>query len=842
MSLLDLISGSVSAASPTTQLDPETAFWNELQRNLESILESKGKYTPKEYTDLYTRISTRLNHAIEMGSSYGSSSSSSSNSKTSIASDKRGIGASSGNSSSIMTASQRGSQLYYWLTNFMTGHLQKLAKKVLEYTEVEALKFYISEWEKYMFAAKLVRGVFLPLQRQWLVGEKRCNSNFSFVQETMEQLWYFYLFKPVSDQIMSNVIKLVSKKRAGMSIEDNFIAALAYAFSQLKPENTPEAYARYRENLGTYLLFIEGPYVQAAVRHVQAAVSHIKRQDNVCEYLRTIDTLMQREEMWGSQLLLPESSVVLSCMLNKHFIDDRIEYIVRELPQVFMSNSKDDLRLAYRLLDRVRDLGHLSPLSRAFGHHVHRDIVSVSPAPTVTEGIKSAETNAAYTSSFIDTILDTMDAHRQLLAECFESNSDFAESMTRGFRQVINSKDLRDRCQSVPMKLLAEYFHQVARASSGDARQAGASSVDPEATIKDKLQRAIKLYEFAKGKDNFLSHYALHLARRLLLEQTVSLELERSIVAMIGLLGGMEMTVKLKEMLTDIDTSEDMSRGFSQAVAMDPSVSVSDVNVKVLKTASWPAAIQSESSEWTTPPPQLAHICAMFSSAYNARHSASDQQRQRSADAKRKLRWLWEYSKCSVQFFFPHSTGRVAKSGYTFVLNTFQLAILMLFTETSGLGANYNSPTGPVFTPEQICSATNIAVDIVKAELTIFARAGILVRLPASNTFRLNHKFNSKRLRIDISAIKRVRRAKEEDRVTKNTVNDRLSYLKADIARYMKARKTMTYRQLFEEVASSRSRIFEVTRHEFKKALDSAIEMDIVKRHDEDFNKLLYVS
>ncbi|KAJ1814832.1 ubiquitin ligase (cullin) of SCF [Coemansia sp. RSA 2598] len=706
---------------------------------------------------------------------------------------------------------------------------------------VSILRFYAEEWEKYIFAAKLVRGMFLSLQRQYLEGEKRCNNNYCFVQETLEQLWYLYLFKPGSSHIVRNVVFLVDKKRNGYAIEDNFVLMLANAFSRLKPENTREAYVPYRENLGVYLRFFEGPYVRAAVSYVRARTSHLCESENVREYISAVDRLIRTEEIYGQDFLLPESKVVLSCFLNKHFIDDKIQYIVDGLQQLFASGDKSDLQLTYKLLDRVSSLGHLQPLSRAFGEHVFDEIVRLSPAPTEVgkKGASSAETQAAYTSSFIDAILDTMDAQAQLLAECFASNEQFAASMNEAFRRAINSDDIVDRCKSIPLKHLAQYFHQVASTNQKAAKVADVSGVNIETVIKEKLERAIKMYGLGKHKDAFLKLYALHLARRLLLEQSVSLELERTLVLKIDKLSAMAMTVKLKNMLVDIETSQDMSRSFSQAVAADKSVSVSDVHIKVLKTTTWPSPIQSGSSNWATPPPQLAQICSMFANAYNARYNSEDRDRMKGKGIKRKLRWLWEYSKCSVQFFFPHSTGRVAKTGYTFILNTFQLAILMLFTESSGLGTGYSSRKGPVFTKAQICNATNIYPEVVDAELAIFVRARILVQLALSGAYQLNDKFNSKRLRIDISAIKKTRRAKEEAKVSENTARDRHEYLKADITRCMKAKRTMTYCDLFEAVGRKREDYFCVTRGEFKKALDVVIDAELISRATDATNRFI---
>ncbi|KAJ2702356.1 ubiquitin ligase (cullin) of SCF [Coemansia sp. IMI 203386] len=550
---------------------------------------------------------------------------------------------------------------------------------------------------------------------------------------------------------------------------------------QLQPKNILKAYMLHRESLGMYLRFFKKLYLQAVLGHIQMETSRLHGCKLMCGYLKAVDKLISTEELWSDWLLLLQSGEQLAWVLNEWLINRHM--------------------------------------------HVFHEIINLSPVPTVTNARSSSstETLVTYTGSFIDMILDMMDVHRQLLTKFFDANTDFATLMTGGFHKVVNSNQLQEQCQSILMKLLVKYFYQAVRASGGSTRQAGALSIDLETMIKNQLGCAIKLYNtlcFALGQTPASGANCVAGTRR-----------------QCGINGrqldSMEMMIKLYKIFTDIDTSHNMSWSFSQAAAANSTVSVSDVNIKVLKMASWPAPILSKSSEWMLPP-QLAHICGMFADAYNARHSTRDQQHHGGgggSTAKRRLRWLWEYSKCSVQFFFPHSTGRVAKTGYTFVVNTFQLAILMLFTESGSLGTNYGARS----------ATTNIVSSIVHAELVIFAKARILVQLNDSYAYQLDDRFNSKRQRIDISAIKKQCRAKEEAKVTANTELDRRWYLMSDIAKFMKANRVMTYCELFEGVVSSRSKLFYFTSADIKAALEKVIDQGVVKRSEEDFNRLKYI-
>ncbi|KAJ1724918.1 ubiquitin ligase (cullin) of SCF [Coemansia erecta] len=803
-------------------LDSDIKLWNNLQVQLDGVLLKGKTMTPGDYINFYSGVSAQLSRPALRHR------------------DRQARNA----GSTALQMMDRGSRMYFWLTGYIIQSIQRLRQKMSAMEGTELLSYYVGQWKNFVFVSKLVKGIFQILDSQWIQMEIQYGSNYKPLSDTMVQLWYLQLFKPLSAHLTRSIINLIDMRRNGQTVEDNFIKNLVNAYYELRPESMPEVVSIYREPLGVYLKSFEGPYIQAAIRYIEEKTRHLLGKRDVCGYIKTISSLIEIEEQQGNVLLLPESETELRNMLNYSFIESSVDRIYSALPTIFDSGNRGDLKMVYSLLNRIQGLPRLAPMRRAFEDYIFRHIIDRSPEPTATNdktGV-SADTEAPYTSDFIDRILATMEQLEQLLSECFDENESFVDGKNNAFRKVINSPELRTRCKSVPMRLLAEYCNLTLRANNATARKAEASTTDPEMIITAEIRRILRLYKLSRSRDMFLNHYELHLARRLLNEQTVSLELERTIVTMISTTESMEITTKLKDMLTDIDTSHDLSRSFSLKIAEDRSVSVSDVYIKVLKEASWPSVIMAERGEWNRPPTQLAVICDRFMKAYNERHSAHDKGHSGRDTAKRRLRWMWEYSKCSIQFFFPHSTGRVARTGYTFVLNTYQLAILMLFTESSGLGSGYDSPTGPRFTLEQIRHSTGIDELYIKAELAIFYKARILIPVSANGRtlVQLNDKYNSKRLRVDISAIKRVRRAEEEEKVAKKTAEDRRWYLMIDISRNMKARKTMEFNELFLEVARGRAGMFEVTRDEFKDALEKVINRDIVKRGEDNDRKTLY--
>ncbi|KAJ2777906.1 ubiquitin ligase (cullin) of SCF, partial [Coemansia interrupta] len=538
----------------------DTELWNKLQMQLDGVLLKGETMTSVDYINFYSNVSAQLSRP---------------------ALRHRGRQARNAGNTALQMM-DRGSRMYFWLTGYIIQSIQRLRQQMSAMEGTELLKYYVEQWKNFVFVSKLVKGIFQTLDSQWIHMEIQYGSNYKPLSDTMVQLWYLQLFKPLSAHLTRNTINLIDMRRNGQTVEDNFIKNLFNAYYELRPESISEVNSVYREPLGVYLKSYEGPYVQSAIRYLEEKTRHLLGKKDVCGYIKAISSLIEVEEQQGNELLLPASEAELRNMLNYSFIESSVDRIYSALPTIFDSGNRSDLKMIYRLLDRIRGLPRLVPMRKAFEDYIFRHIIDKSPAPTVNHdkvGV-SADTEAPYTSEFIDRILATMEQLEQLLSECFDGNKSFVDGKELAFRKAVNSTELRNRCKSVPMRLLAEYCNLTLRANNATARKAEASSTDPEMTIMTEIRRVLRLYKLSKNRDEFLNHYELHLARRLLNEQTVSLELERTIVTMIGTTESMEITTKLKDMLTDIDTSHDMSRSFSLKIAEDKSVSVSDVYIK----------------------------------------------------------------------------------------------------------------------------------------------------------------------------------------------------------------------------------------------------------------------
>lgn len=162
------------------------------------------------------------------------------------------------------------------------------------------------------------------------------------------------------------------------------------------------------------------------------------------------------------------------------------------------------------------------------------------------------------------------------------------------------------------------------------------------------------------------------------------------------------------------------------------------------------------------------------------------------------------FPKRSLQFSFLNSTceieGKIGGKNYTFVVNTPQAAILLL----------YNEPTLLLngITPSDIISKLKITQEDLKTLIPPLLGSRIIIKTPENNNFKLNPKFgaNSKRIKV-------INNPKAEDLIRKEKIeDDRAFTIEANIVRIMKSEKRLSHNDLINKLLEQLE-IFKVKIH-----------------------------
>ncbi|KAJ2476026.1 ubiquitin ligase (cullin) of SCF, partial [Coemansia sp. RSA 2131] len=646
-------------------------------------------------------------------------------------------------------------RLYNWLISYMTKNIRDIKDKALVLSGTALLDFYITQWEYFQTTHMLISSLFLGVNQQWIERQCKQDPNYTCISSTLIQLWFFYLFRHLTTHVMSNVICLVNAERSGRAIDNTLIIRLYKSYVELKPEGVAKCNAEFRERLGAYICYYEIPYINAAVSYIDTKTHSLRTPENMRKYISVLSELFAQEDERSERYLRPNSLTPMRNKLNERFLRSEIGCIYQIADSIFATgNDNKGLCTIYALLSRFDDSDVLRQLLDKFVAQAKNTITRNCPEiQASTDG-----SMAMFAKSAVIYLADTLNTHLDMVATLFCNNSSFTDGLRHMFAAAVNTDEMHTRLGVKPARLAAEFCNIVLKNSKTRTDNLGSDSTQAAELM---LHKAMHVLHASHNKKLFFKFYQLHLTRRLLDNTSMSLDLEKTAIAMIY--KTVMMSVKhhenkkasdfdytleaaasqnsseAKQMITDIIVGAENSRNYTDQVSQVGF----DVDFKVLRGKTW-TSVNSNLNAKVVLPSQLLKVCDDYAKRYSAQHSS------------RQFNWLWAYSKATVQLKFPKSKGRYAQIGYTLVLNSYQVSILNLFTDPS----LYDG--GVVLSPQQICANIDIDADLAASELVTLTNARILQYTPDKTGICINQTFDSKQRYIDLSRIKPAQHKKEE--------------------------------------------------------------------------------
>lgn len=140
-----------------------------------------------------------------------------------------------------------------------------------------------------------------------------------------------------------------------------------------------------------------------------------------------------------------------------------------------------------------------------------------------------------------------------MVAKVFENDQNFISALDRSCSYVINFKPgQKPQCRSP--ELLAKYFDTLLKKSAKGAT---------DSEIEKKLTDCIIVFKYLDDKDIFQKFYSRMLAKRLIHQQSHSMDAEEMMINRLKQACGYEFTNKLHRMYTDIFLSSDLNNKFT---------------------------------------------------------------------------------------------------------------------------------------------------------------------------------------------------------------------------------------------------------------------------------------
>lgn len=608
------------------------------------------------------------------------------------------------------------------LKTYLSKHLAEIHEKSVSHVDEALLAYYIREWDRYTTAAKYINHLFRYLNRHWVKREIDEGKKDIYDVYTLHLVqWREELFSKVNVNVMAAVLTMVEKQRNGETIEQAQIKSVVDSFVSLGLDESDST----KPTLDVYRYHFEKPFLEATTTYYENESAQFVAENSVVEYMKKAEIRLEEEKArvglyLHPDIMTPLMKACLGVLVTGH------SSLLRDEFQILLDNDRqEDLARMYRLLARIVD--GLEPLRTKFEAHVRKSGLAAVEKVAL-------EGDSLEPKTYVDALLDIHTQYQNLVNDAFAGESEFVRSLDNACKEFVNRNKVCKTGSTRSPELLAKYSDALLKKSGKNAE---------EADLEAALTQIMTVFKYIEDKDVFQKFYSRMLAKRLVHSSSASEDAETSMISKLKEACGFEYTNKLQRMFQDIQISKDLNTTYNdwQAKAFDDDdiKKAVDSSYHVLGTGFWPL---TPPATQFMPPQEIVKTYQRFQTFYFDKHSG------------RKLTWLWNLCKGEMRANYIKS----AKIPYTFMVSTYQMAILLLFNDAD------------VVTYEDAYKATALSADWLDPSLGVFVKAKVLNVSPENakpepgTSYTLNYGFKSKRVKVNLNiAVKSEQKQEVED-------------------------------------------------------------------------------
>ena len=622
-----------------------------------------------------------------------------------------------------------GGDLYNNLRTYLKSHLEELYEKSKGHVDEALLTYYIREWDRYTTAAKYVNHLLGYLNRHWVKRELEEGKKDVYDVYTLHLVsWRQVFFDKVHTSVMDAVLKMVKKQRDGETIEQSQVKSIVDSFVSLGLDETDTT----KSTLDVYRFNFEKPFLDATQQYYEEESKQFVAQNPVVEYMKKAETRLQEEKdrvglYLHQDIMNPLMKTCLLVLVTGH------SALLRDEFQVLLdTDQQEDLARMYKLLSRIID--GLEPLRTKFEAHVRKSGLAA------VEKVAS-EGEAMEAKTYVDALLEVHAQYQQLVDNAFNGESEFVRSLDNACKEFVNRNKVCATGSTKSPELLAKYTDSLLKKSGKSAE---------EADLEASLIQIMTVFKYIEDKDVFQKFYSRMLAKRLVHSSSASEDAETSMIGKLKEACGYEYTNKLQRMFQDIQISADLNSSFkdwaNKMLGEEDYRKVVDSNYHILGTGFWPLTPPNTNF---IPPSDIVKTYERFQAFYFDKHNG------------RKLTWLWQLCKGEIKANYIKN----AKVPYTFMVSTYQMAILLLFNDSDTV------------TYDDMQRATALSAEYLDPSLGVFVKAKVLNPSPenakpeSGTSYSLNYNFKNKKIKVNLN-INVKSEAKQEVEDTHKTIEE----------------------------------------------------------------------
>ncbi|EGF77757.1 hypothetical protein BATDEDRAFT_13800 [Batrachochytrium dendrobatidis JAM81] len=699
-----------------------------------------------------------------------------------------------------LSANLIGADLYLELRRHIETHLQQTTDLAADLIDDAIINYYTKHWTKFTVSVTTLNHIFGYLNRHWV--KREIDEGHKTIYEIYILAlvsWRDHIFQRLQEKVIKAALKTITKQRNGETIDTGLLKTIVESCVSIGLDENDSR----KSTLDIYKIYFEAPFIDATESYYKAESEMFTTQNPITEYMKKAEIRLQEEEKRVEMYLHASTQKTLITTCETVLIKNHTGLIQDEFQALLDNDRVDDLSRMYSLLHRVPE--GLDRLRVIFEAHVRKQ--GLMAIEKVSE--KSANDSTDVDPKlYVDSLLSVHKKYADLVQVAFRGEAGFVASLDKACREFTNRNLVCKTSSSKSPELLARYCDSLLRKSNKMAE---------DTEFEELLSSVMTVFKYVEDKDVFQKFYSKHLAKRLVNGTSSSDDGELLMLTKLKDACGHEYTSKLQRMFTDMGVSKDLDDAFKEQMRRNHESEESlDFGALVLNTASWP--FQPPKSGLNIPDDLLKKY-ERFQRFYQSKHSG------------RKLTWLFQFCKGELKTNYT----RGSKTGYTFQVSTYQMAVLLL----------YNTAT--LYTLDELLGTTGVVKDVLLPTVGLLVKAKILLvqggALGApSSRYVLNEDFKSKKVRINVNLPIKTEQKAESDDTHRTIEEDRKLLIQAAIVRVMKTRKTLKHVTLVTEVIQQLQTRFKPQVSDIKKCIDILLEKEFIERADNQKDVFNYLA
>lgn len=697
-------------------------------------------------------------------------------------------------------------RLYNETKIFLEEHVGGLLEnRVKKGGDQSLLKSYHEAWNEFSQGINYLHMLYSYLNNQHIRKQKMSEAELTYGSlsiEHMEQMkeigelgldtWKRLVIDPLKSSLVRLLLDGIRHDRLGET-SGSTKATLFQSDSVIKGViNSFVSVEEYKKkgNLDLYEDIFEKPFLAATGEYYKEEAQKLLQPNSISIYMEKVIQRIESENVRSRKFLYPSSYQKVTTECEQRMVGDHLTFLHSECKQMVEKELKDDLKNMYRLLKPIQGAQQVL-LDEVQSHIKQQGLEAIS-------GLKD-ETLAI---DFVENVLSVHTRYKNLIVDVFGGDQTFIGAMDKAMTQVINNRQPKSPAKAP--ELLARYCDSLLKKS-----QKGISGGE----IDDKLNSSITVFKYLDDKDVFQKFYQRNLGKRLIHQQSHSMDLEEAMINRLKQACGYEFTNKFHRMFTDISLAEDLNTKFTNYLKQTKDVLGVNYFVRVLQQGAWP--LNQQGTMTLNIPAELEKTVSMYEEFYSKQFNG------------RKLTWLHYLSNGDIRI------GYLSKS-YIVNMTTFQMSLLLLFEKSDSLSY------------KELQETTNISPEQFPRHLQSLLDAKLLLSntetLSNSSTISLNMKYTNKRTKFRIAGIVQRETPQEVEQAHQAVDEDRKMYLQAAIVRIMKSRKVLKHNALIQEVLSQSKARFAPSISMIKKCIESLIDKAYIERTPNSTDEYSYMA